>query len=386
MVDLRSALAFAKQYRTCPPVSMFKDPSWEMFINKHIAICPYCSTEIIERVAPLANLVKSWKTDLASSVPPDQEIRPGQIRFIRSDRACWRKGLFYNPPGLLVLEKSPGIKDGYRVAQIYHDVTLAGSGDLVLEDDQTGAGDLIVECWNTYSMKGSHLGPVVGKVADVVSSVVTRMEDDPEAVPAWAAKPLPMEEQDARIYFRELEVEVGYVFASRAVSEIMQEIEKAYPVLLYGTAEKMKAEVEREFPGVVLPETFATLEEALVSARLPFESYAMAAADDESEVEPANFVLVVDGIVKAIRPIQVEVLERNLTAVGLIIGGRIIEMPRDHGERRLLAFLAREGRTVVPAADIKWDESTGHFALTFKLEDHKHRRLKIAVFCYVDAD
>jgi len=112
----------------------------------------------------------------------------------------------------------------------------------------------------------------------------------------------------------------------------------------------------------------------------------MAAADDESEVEPANFVLVVDGIVKAIRPIQVEVLERNLTAVGLIIGGRIIEMPRDHGERRLLAFLAREGRTVVPAADIKWDESTGHFALTFKLEDHKQGRLKIALFCYVDAD
>jgi hypothetical protein len=384
MVDLRSALAFAKQYRTCPPVSMFKDPSWGNFIKEHIAICPYCSPESVERLGPWADLVKSWEVDLPPSAPADQEIRPGQIRFVRSDRAGWRKGLFYNPPGVLVLEKTVGVQDGYRVAQIYHDVSMAAPGDLVVDDGRTGAGDLMVECWNTYSMKGSYLGPVVGRLSEEALAAVTRMEKDVQAMPAWAVKPPPLEEHDVRLYFRELEAEVGFVFASAAAIEIMAEMER--PRLAYNSADEMKQEMGRRFFGISWPERFQTLEEGLAAVRLPIEHYALAAADDEHEELAVNFVLVQAGVVKDIRPLRAEILQHKPLQDCLIIGGRILGLPPEQGESCLLTFLIPEGQTMLAAATAKFDWGSGHFTTTFKIAGERRGSLKIAVFCYIDDD
>lgn len=384
MVDLRPALALVKQYRTCPPPHMFSAPGSSDFIKQHVLICPYCASMDFSSYKEWDEFVENWKNECPPPGLEGEEILPGQVRFVRPEMAVWREGLYYNPPGVLVLEKTAGVPDIYRVAQVYHDTSLAAPGDLVVDKALTDAGDIMVECWNTYSMKGTYLGSAVGRVPDEVLSFVIRMEKDPGFIPHWSAKPLPMEEEDVRVYFREIEVEVGYVFASAAVSELMADMERPRLFLVYDSGEKMKKDLSRRIPGVSWPERFDTLEEGLAAARLPLEHYAMAAADDASEVEAANFVLVKGGIVWEIRPIHAEILQKAIVTGGVTIGGRLINMPNYKGERRLLAFLPREGRTMLRASELKWDESTGHFTATFRPSENGYGNLKLALFCYGD--
>jgi len=386
MIDLRPALALAKQYRTCPPLRVLEDPDAGAFAKEHLSVCPHCSAEMLESLGHWDELVERWKEEVSAPVAFHNEILPGQIRFLRPELGRRRDGFFYNPPGVLVLEKSPGIEDGYRVAQLYHDIALAGLGDLVLDDAKTGAGELMVECWNTYSMKGSYLGPPVGAVSDEVLAALLKMEKDPDAVPDRAKYPHPMSEHDVRIYFRQLEVEVGYVFASAAASELMAELEKPRLVLVYDSPEKMKADIQRVAPGIVWPDRIPSLEEGLVLARLPDAALAMAAAEDQHDLEPANFVLVQDGEVQEIRPLQFVILHRAIVANGFAIGGRIIGLPAEEGEHHLLCFFMREGQAMLPAHGVQWDESTGHFTVRFKTENEERGRLKLAVFCNLEAD
>jgi hypothetical protein len=385
MMDLRSELSFARQLRTCPPTGIMMDPTHREAVEKHLAGCPYCRTGQVEDDRAWSELVSGWKGAMpSSSSSVDAGVAPGQIRFIRPELGRWRQGLYYTPPAVLVLSPVPGIRGAFRAAQVFFGSALAAPGDLVLEHARTGAGELMVECWNTYPVKGEDLGPKVGCVSDEVMEAARALGQDPTAVPDWAVYPHRMEEHDARIYFRELEVEVSYVFASEAVSELMDEVEKPRLKLVYSSREKMKAEVGGELLKLDWPERFETLEEGLAAARLPSARYAMAAADEEGEVLAANFVLVQNGLVKDIRPIHAQILQRKAMQGGFIIGGRIIDMPQEQGMGRFLAFLEREGRTMLSAADAKFDRSTGHFTTTFKPGGEGHGSLKIAVFCYVD--
>jgi hypothetical protein len=383
MIDLRPALALAKQYRTCPPLRVLEDPAAGAFAQEHLSVCPYCKAQ---RGAEKewAELVESLQAQFPAQMLAEEEVRPGQIRFVCPQMAVWRGGLFYNPPGVLVLEKTDGVPDGYRVAQIYHDVSLAAPGDLVVDDGRTGAGDLMVECWNTYSMKGSYLGPAVGRLSEEALAAVTQMEKDLQALPTWAVKPPPLEEHDVRLYLRELEVEVGFVFASAAAGEIMAEMER--PRLAYASPDAMKQDLGRRFPGVSWPERFDTLEEGLAAASLPIERYALAAADEAYEELPVNLVLIQAGAVRDILPLHAEIVQHSPVADGLIIGGRIIGLPSEQGESRLMAFLVREGKTMLAAATAKFEWGTGHFTTRFKTGPDSRGLLKMAVFCYSDDD
>jgi hypothetical protein len=359
---------------------VLEDPAASAFAQNHRSICPYCKTQygVEKEWAELADRLQ----DQFPAPALEKEIQPGQIRFVHSQMAVWRGGFYYNPPGVLVLEKTDGVPDGYRVAQIYHDVSLAAPGDLVVDDGRTGAGDLMVECWNTYSMKGSYLGPAVGRLSEEALAAVTQTEKDLQALPAWAVKPPPLEEHDVRLYFRELEVEVGFVFASAAADDILAEMERSH--LAYVSAEEMKRDVARRSPGISWPERFDTLEEGLAAASLPIERYALAAADEAYEELPVNLVLIQAEAVKDILPLHAEIVQHSPVADGLIIGGRIVGLPSEQGEGRLLAFLVREGRTMLAAATAKFDWETGHFTTMFKITGENRGSLKIAVFCYID--
>jgi hypothetical protein len=254
----------------------------------------------------------------------------------------------------------------------------------VVDDGRTGAGDLMVECWNTYSMKGSYLGPAVGRLSEEALAAVTQMEKDLQALPTWAVKPPPLEEHDVRLYFRELEVEVGFVFASAAAGEIMAEMER--PRLAYVSADVMKQEVGCRFSDISWPDHFETLEEGLAAVSFPIERYALAAADNEYEELAVNLVLVQADLVKDIQPLRAEIVQHEPLADNLIIGGRIIGLPPQQGESRLLAFLDREGQTMLAAATAKFNWGTGHFTSTFKTGQDSRGSLKIAVFCYIYDD
>jgi hypothetical protein len=387
MIDLRAHLAFAKQLRTCPPSRIMKNSDHGEAVKRHLAACPYCSAARDDEIETWSEFAENWKRALTPTTSAaESEVFPGQIRFIRKDLGRWRQNLYYTPPAVLVLDPVPGIRGAFRAAQVFFGAALAAPGDLVLEHARTGAGELMVECWNTYPVKSKDLGQQVGTVSEEVLAAVRALGQDPSAVPDWAVYPHRMQEHDVRIYFRELEVEVGYVFASAVVSELMDEVEKPRLKLVYSSPEKMKAEVGRRVAGLAWPDRFETIEEGLAAARLPIERYAMAAADDEYEELAANLVLVQADAVKDIQPLRAEILQHTHLTDSLIIGGRIIGLPPEQGESRLMAFLVREGKTMLAAATAKFQWDTGHFTTTFKTGPDSRGLLKMAVFCYSDDD
>ena len=48
MYTRKQALAIAKQVRTCPPQEVRDNPEHSRENKRHMAICPFCSTEIHE--------------------------------------------------------------------------------------------------------------------------------------------------------------------------------------------------------------------------------------------------------------------------------------------------------------------------------------------------
>ncbi len=135
MYSRKLALTQARQYRTCPPPDIANNPLHERFFRQHLLICPYCNSKENEGLETWADLSESLKTyyPAARSVSAKIGAAPGQLRFLKSELGTWHQSSYYNPPGVLVLEKFNAISDDLQAAQIYNDIALAAPGDLIVE-------------------------------------------------------------------------------------------------------------------------------------------------------------------------------------------------------------------------------------------------------------
>ena len=152
-------------------------------------------------------------------------LRPGQFRFVRPDAGVWRENYFYTPPMVFIIKRILAVPGAILAAQTYHDIQMAAPGDLILTADDSSLGPLFVECWNTYTLKETLLGPPLDTVPERVVDAVLEYENHPEFCPEWGMLPRPLAENDPRIFFRELELEVAYTFSSQSVSQIMEVFE-----------------------------------------------------------------------------------------------------------------------------------------------------------------
>lgn len=216
MFSRKTALARAKQYRTCPwPSHARHHPSYKEYLQQHLDICPYCSTSLVmEEIGHWEQLTEQLRDAFSDPVSDQDDILPGQLRYIRSDSGVWRDRYFYTPPLVLVV-KDAGYSDRVIVAQTYHDILMAGPGDLILTPEQTETDDeLFVESGNTFIVEFRKLATLVGKVAPNIINAVRNLGEDAEAYPSWALRPRPITEYDPRVYFRELEAEVIAVWGN----------------------------------------------------------------------------------------------------------------------------------------------------------------------------
>jgi hypothetical protein len=279
----------------------------------------------------------------------------GSLCSVRPDLGKWQEEYYYNPPTVLVLESTSAISDEVLVAQTYHDITLAGPGDLILNRERSPCGECFVESWNTYTLRARDLDPAMAKVDENILKAVKALQEDASAYPGWAIGPEPMGEHDARIYFREMEVEVGYIFASMAAAELIREIDHPYLRLLYSSPSEVVAEIRRKEPGIHWPEEPVSTDQALATARFPQERYPMAAASEERELFKANLVTVRAGRVHGIQPIEGEVFERVQERGGLVIGGRLFTPPEVQIFEVLCFLETRDGDFLSPEI-AEWDE------------------------------
>ena len=371
-------MAFAKQLRTCPPSGIVKDPGHSEAVKKHVAACPYCSTEQLEDDRVWSGLVAGWKGALPASTSfREPGVAPGQIRFIRPELGRWRQGLYYTPPAVLVLSPVPGIRSAFRAAQVFFGSALAAPGDLVLEHARTGAGELMIECWNTYPVKGDDLGPQVGAVSEEVLEAVRALGKDPAAVPDWAVYPHRMEKHDARIYFRELETEVQYVFAVEAVARMVAEVEKR-------TVESTVAEVveflKEKFGRIQIPEGLPDPRAILASVKLPLDGLALAAAGQERHRITATLVRLQDGKVKEVRPVIAEIFDEGTAETGRFVAGRVPDAARLGADSWLYCMMPRTGKRAVSASSVDWDAESGRFLARFEEVFEVGGEFKLAVF------
>jgi hypothetical protein len=382
MLSRKIALKQARQYRSCPPPHVFEDARQQEKLKQHLRICPYCEDpSALEERKSWAELTRRLQQRLKTfeSGPLPEMIQPGQIRFIKPQLAHWQENRYYNPPCVLVTEVSPGKTDRITVAQIYHDTALAGPGDLILSEAQTGCFELFVECWHTYSYRAGDLGPPLGAVDAAILEAVTQMKKDPDTLPDWALLPMPMKEHDPRLYFRELEVEVGFAFASRAVAEIMAEMEQ--PRLVYETVGDLEQAIQKSAKVIRFPRRTAGLEETLAAAKFPPEAYAKAAAapDDERERIPANLVVLFNGKIKEFKPIQGIITARTHGKDALSVGGAFPALPALGTDPRLACFYwSKATGAMVPDA-MHWEVMTGTFFAKFKVDTPGEGTLEFAL-------
>lgn len=378
MYSRKLALTLAKQYRTCPPPVVRDDPSQRLEYERHLAICPYCSMQKKEEHEAWIALSRELENLFEGEKEHEQveKVNPGQFRFLRKDLSRWREGLFYNPPMVLVLENTSVISDDLLVSQACHDISLAGPGDLILRDHQTPVGDLFLESWNIYTLKAADLGKNLGCVPPEIINAVKSLEKEPDAYPDWAILPRPFTVNDPRIYFRELEVEVGYTFAVRSVSGLMEEAEAPRLRLAYTSAKAVRDAVHKIVPGTRWQREPMTREEALALAELPPENLLLAANDKAAERTSANLIRIEAGKVKSIEPLPMEIYGQSGT---LTISSRIFELPEDLNNTYLISFLDLEGSNPRSPVRHEWKEETGDFMIEFQSQEDAKWSLKMAV-------
>lgn len=385
MHSRKLALSLAKQYRTCPPARVREDSSHGEEYARHLAQCPYCQAESAEEREAWNGLSQSLWTCFGSSLSSfgEKGIGPGQLRFLRKELAGWLDGFYYNPPMVIVMEVTRAVSDDLLVCQTYHDTALAGPGDLVLEDPDTGLGDLFLESWNIYTLKASDLGPWVGEVPPETVSAVRALGEDPNLYPGWAVMPRPISGHDPRRYFRQLEVEVGYFFASASVAQLMDELGGQGLRLVYSSAGELSEAVEKAMPGTCWPFRPRTREEALAMAELPLEELPLAAEDRELETGTATLFMLRQGAVTGVKPLVLQVYGRS---GGLKISGRISGLPKGVFGSDLVCLLDVGKESPLVPTRYEWREETGDFLAEFEAGEGTRGRLRAAVLCEIGGD
>lgn len=375
MATRKALLRTARQYRTCPPLHIQKNPIHKEAFEFHRRICPYCRETPDADLSPWATLVDGLRREAGPHWPPeDRPPSPGQLRYIRPDLARWRDGFFYNPPLVLLLADLPSTPQAFRVAQTFHDLYLAGPGDLILPEKESLSEGWFVETWNTYAMKAADLGRYVDAMSPDLLSASLAMEADPSALPEWAPLPRPLTgDHDPRVYFRELEVEVGYTFAAPSVESILESgaaadahIDDLIDDL---TVQSVLGRLDRIAPDAYLEEMPEEAPAVLSALRFPPERLPLAAEDADSPVLFANLITLKGGELEKVAPLPARIFDRSMDADRLTMDGRIADLPRPMTGSRFFAFWKPETGPFLPPALLEWDEETGSFLVRFNLPD-----------------
>ena len=382
MYSRKIALSLARQTRGCPPFFIRKDPLQAAQVKQHLSICPHCLEESMEQLDASERLAeKIVETRGRPRVGSGKPANRGQIRYLSSHSGCWREGFYYNPPMVLVLRVIRSIADEIKVAQLYDDLVLAAPGDLILDENRTGgAGKLFVECWNTYTSRAEHLGSLVGEVPEETVGAVESMGEGPDRMPEWAALPIPMKDEDPRKYFRRLEVDVAYTFASRAAGELMDELQKPVIRTVYPSSNAIRAAIEEKIPGISFPANSQSMEDLLATAQFPPEMLRWAAADSESKTIIGGVVVFREGELDSIGYVEVNLFGVHESGEGLVEFGGRFPIDRKNGPpvEALFRFIDSDDSVLEPVAS-SWDREKGEFIVKFSASSRDWKRLRMAV-------
>ncbi len=366
MRSRKQALLMAKQYRQCPPPDVAEDPSYRDQIKKHLSICPYCSTDMDADTIQWAGLSQKILDKFpASPKIKDVSPLPGQFRQIKSGLADFKDGLYYSPPLVLIVKINEYPAETVIVAQTFHDIALAGPKDLILTANQTKIGDLFVECYHIYTLKSEDLEPPVGQIDSKLMADIKQMIDNSGFLPDWAMLPTPLTEHDPRKYFREMEVETGYFFASKSVGFLMTALKEEIRLIYTSSHEVLQALKEKD-SRIFCAVDMDTVANTLAVAEFPEEYYPIAALDSEKITAPVKYIFIRNGKIVDLKTSVAELYSITHVADSMEFSGKLSDLPENYAKSEFLSTLfTRDHRQAFLPDKIEWDEKHGFFYAGF---------------------
>lgn len=355
----KHALALAKQLRTCPPLSIKQSDHHAEQIDAHNRICPFCTTFLKDEIDAWDDFVQHLASDFSDALetPP---AAPGQVRKLDPGLGCWKNNYYYTPPDVLILSVDGTI---ITVAQIWPDMTLAGPGDLVVPRDlMHGLSALFVETWNIYAVDQSFLGPCTGTVENKVVDAVLQMDETPDVLPSWAIVPIPLNENDPRQFFRELEIETGYTFSSMAVPLLVAHVEKETTP---ATLESMITRIKNKIPDITWDWVPQSIDACLAAVRFPDHVLPMGAAQDDTQYLTAAYYAFdgenLDGVV----PVECRIEHKSPSCDPFSISG-VVDAPEiDFTGDEFKGFIKDSTNRTLTACDVHVDPGQRRFMAAF---------------------
>ncbi len=389
MNSRKIALSLARQYRTCPSADIRNRPEHRERVRRHRQLCPYCmhgedAWEALLAGRPRFTGENPSLTEMAA---------PGQIREILPESGQWKNGFYYYPPLILILDVH---QETAVAAQVYHDATLAGPDDVILPD-LTGAPlplEFFAELWNCYDIRLQMIGNRVFRLPAEIFQDICGLRSEGRK-PTWYRTPRPMTANDPRIFFREIEQEVGQVFAlahRKPLMERLKEITTVFgPLSVTGIIDMITGAA----PDVTWPREprsiLQALSQAVVSPKAPFPGkqtetgesaqqwrfFGEALSFSGNAISPApeaRLYTYVSGKLVDIRCFPVSLYQIEFIDGLAALGGQIHQLPEDIRESDVYAFLQAAQRWT-DAREIHLDMDSGSFLAKFDNPDFRNGTL-----------
>ncbi|MDT8379306.1 MAG: hypothetical protein RQ739_10480 [Desulfotignum sp.] len=362
MYTRKTALALAIQARTCPPQHILEDPAHARDNIRHQAVCPFCSTRRSEELDAGRNLGRFLEKQIPP-VPRPLRIQPGQIWQIDPSLAGWRDRYYYSSPAVMVVKPPEPDFPGLLAAQIWHDLYLAGPGDLVVTPEDSPLDEpVFIETWNLYTLDPAHLTRYLYRTPTGTTADILKMNENPDYLPDHAMILLPLQENDPRHYFRKMEIETGYTFARAAAENLIQ-------TLAGRLVTDLKKQIQRMISGATFSWPPRTAEECFALLEFPPESLALAAADDDHEkIVATHFHLTPDpeqNLVTRITPFYCVIFNAAATEDGFDVFGTLADMQFDLKKTAFSCYLADRTAQTLEKGTIQVEPETHVFVAQF---------------------
>jgi hypothetical protein len=350
--EVRHAWQIARQVRGCPPDELVLAESPGQNLLAHLEVCTFCHD--LRRTGKSYNEEFALPRHLAAifELKVGEPIEEAQVRSMKESLAGWGpKKLFYNPPLVLILNRTKIHGDAVKVAQVYDDPRLSGPGDV-----EIGAG-LFAETWNTYTLRASYLDRLIAKVPDDILKTISEQE---------TGEAPRLNQHTALKAFRRLEVEVGAFFSMRAVSELMSQRQPDLAKVLSATFPSEHAlfeQIRRRHPSITWPRPKFSVLEALALARFPDDEVPLAAAAEQKTVSVNVLRILPEAGTVDLSPSIAAISVWREYKSGFLVGGQI--SGKLMAEAELVARLELPDDSVIEPEETVIAAESGHFRVFF---------------------
>jgi len=248
--------------RCCPPDSvLFGEQTPEL--QQHLEFCPHCREEVKQAAGQTGIPPFQGRKDSTQII----SLKAGQLWSLKQELGGWGPKRRYYAPPLVVLTDVHD--DSVTVYQSCGDMIFAAADDIPFQNNLKG----FIQPWNHYSLLKADLDSYYGDVVEDPSRM-SNQHDTAEPV---------IEPGSLLWFFRQMEVETGYFFSSRAVSLLLREHESKKKS---GRIHAINPETLRRQlcdMGAFFPEMVShceTVRDILLHVQLPDNALPLAASDD----------------------------------------------------------------------------------------------------------